>query len=55
MEMRSKFHLKFHMHYFKATLFQYEENKKILMGLYLEKDIKTTEKQKEVACVVMVI
>lgn len=37
MEMRSTFHLKFHMHYFKATLFQYGENKKILMGLLFGK------------------
>lgn len=34
MEMRSTFHLKFHMHYFKATLFQYGENQ-ILMGLMM--------------------
>lgn len=35
MEMRSTFHLKFHTHYFKATLFQYGENQKILMGLMM--------------------
>lgn len=35
MEMRSTFHLKFHTHYFKTTLFQYGENQKILMGLIM--------------------
>lgn len=47
MEMRSTFYLKFHMHYFKATLFQYAENQKILMGLTMlfgKKEIKTTRK-----------
>lgn len=53
MEMRSTFHLKFHTHYFKATLFQYGENQKILMGLMMllkkKKRLKTTKKQKDVA------
>lgn len=55
MEMRATFHLKFHMHYFKATLFQYGENQKVLMGLMMlfkkkkEREIKNTKKQKDVA------
>lgn len=47
MEMRSTFHLKFHMHYFKATLFQYGQNKNILMGLMMlfrKREIKTTKR-----------
>lgn len=32
MEMRSTFHLKFYMHYFKATLFQYGKNQNIFDG-----------------------
>lgn len=58
MEMRSTFHLKFHMHYFKATLFQYGENQKILMGpmmLFRKREIKNTKKQKDVAHVVTLI
>lgn len=58
MEMRSTFHLKFHMHYFKATLFQYGKNQKILMGLMMlfrKREIKPTKKQKDVAHVVILI
>lgn len=61
MEMRSTFHLKFHTHYFKTTLFQYGENQKILMGLIMlfkkkkKRKIKTTKKQKDVAYVIILI
>lgn len=56
MEMRSTFHLKFHTHYFKATLFQYGEYQKILMGLIMlfkKRKIKTTKK--DVAHVITLI
>lgn len=47
MEMRSTFHLKFHTHYFKATLFQYGENQKILMSLMMLLKKKKIKNHKE--------
>lgn len=47
MEMRSTFHLKFHMRYFKTTFFQYGKNQKILMGLmtlFRKRKIKDTKR-----------
>lgn len=46
MEMRSTFHLKFHMHCFKATLFQYGENKKYFDGSVIWKKILNPQRNK---------
>lgn len=58
MEMRSTFHLKFHMHYFKATLLQYGQNQNILMGLMMlfrKREIKNTKNPKKMQHVVILI